>query len=81
MSTDRRGRLDVSGGCLLTEEVGWRNLVGVYCQKRLVGVTWWMSSDRRGKLEVPGGYLLTVVVPGACLLTEMVSWRYLLDVY
>ena len=34
MSTDRRGRLEVPGGCLLTEEVGW--------------MTWWMSTDRRG---------------------------------
>ena len=30
MSTDRRGRLEVRGGCLLTEEVGWRYLVDVY---------------------------------------------------
>ena len=30
MSTDSRGKLDVPGGCLLTEEVGWRYLLGVY---------------------------------------------------
>ena len=41
MSTDSRGKLDVPGGCLLTEEVGWSD--------------WWMSTKRRGKLEVPGG--------------------------
>ena len=34
MSTDRRGRLEVPGGCILTEEVGWRYLVDVYWQKR-----------------------------------------------
>ena len=44
MSTDRRGRLEVPGGCLLTGEVGWG--------------TWWTSTDRRGKFEVPGGCLL-----------------------
>ena len=30
MSTDRRGRFEVPGRCLLTEDVGWRYLVGVY---------------------------------------------------
>ena len=44
MSTDRRGRLEVPGGCLLTGEVGWG--------------TWWTSTGRRGKFEVPGGCLL-----------------------
>ena len=30
MSTDSRGRLEVPGGCLLTEEIGRRYLVDVY---------------------------------------------------
>ena len=30
MSTDRRGRLEVPGGCILTEEVGWRYIADVY---------------------------------------------------
>ena len=34
MSTDRRGRLEVPGRCLLTGEVGKRYLVDVFCQKR-----------------------------------------------
>ena len=30
MSTDRRGRLEVPGGCLLTDEVGWKYMMDVY---------------------------------------------------
>ena len=30
MSTDSIGRLEVPGGCLLTDEVGWMYLVDVY---------------------------------------------------
>ena len=30
MSTDSIDRLEVSGGCLLTVEVGWRYVVDVY---------------------------------------------------
>ena len=33
--------------------------------------SWWMSTARRGKLEVPGG----------CLLTAEVGWRYLVDIF
>ena len=49
--------LYLTGGCLLTKEVG----LGP-CR---------VSTDSRGKSDVPG----------VCLLTEVVYWRYLVGVY